>query len=242
VFPAYRITQSFWVLVDWLFPPACAGCNRVGYRWCPECRQKVKPVPQPICQACGLPLSNPGLCRACRDSRPSYAALRSWGVFEGPLRNAIHSLKYHVNIPLGDALAHSLADFVRTLAWKVDLLVPVPLGHQRLKARGYNQAGVLAQPLSILQNWQYSPTAVSRVRETRSQVGLTAAERKENVSDAFQADPIRVSGKMILLMDDVATTGATLDSCSHALLDSGAKAVYALTLARALPHHGFEIV
>jgi predicted amidophosphoribosyltransferase len=97
-------------------------------------------------------------------------------------------------------------------------------------------------PVAFMQNWRYSPQAVIRIRETRSQVGLSVLERKENISGAFQADPSRVSGKVILLVDDVTTTGATMAACSDALRKAGAKTVYALTLARALPHHGLQIV
>ncbi len=168
--------------------------------------------------------------------------MRSWVVFEGPIRHALHSLKYRRNVVLGDTLARYLAEYVKKLGWRADMVVPVPLGRQRMKERGYNQAGLLAQPLSVIQGWQYSPQAVLRIRETRSQVGLSAIERKENLSSAFRADTSRVCGKVILLIDDVATTGATLAACSDALLKAGAKAVYGLTLARALPYHGLQIV
>jgi len=143
---------------------------------------------------------------------------------------------------LGDALALHLVEYVRELDWPVDLVVPVPLGRQRMIERGYNQVGLVARPLAALQGWRYSPRSIARVRETRSQVGLSAAERKENVTDAFSADAARVTGKNILVMDDVATTGATLASCADALLKAGAQTVYALTLARALPRHGLQIV
>ena len=238
----YRLTQWFWVFLDWLFPPICGGCRRSGFRWCPDCQQQVKPVPEPVCQVCGLPLSRPGLCAACIDSHPPYEAKRSWVVFEGPIRLALHSLKYHRNLALGDVLARHLAEYVRSLGWRADLVVPVLLGRQRMKERGYNQAALLALPLSISQAWHYSARAVFRVRETRSQVGLSATERRENLFEAFRADPVRVSGKVILLVDDIATTGATMAACSDALVKAGAKAVYALTLARALPHHGLQIV
>jgi len=238
----YQLTQWLWGSLDWLFPPVCAGCNRAGFRWCPDCLQQVKSIPEPACQACGLPLSRPGLCPACKESHPPFEAMRSWAIFEGPIRHAIHSLKYRRNVALGDALARYLVEYVRNVGWRVDMVVPVPLGRQRLKQRGYNQAGLLAKPVSIIQDWHYSPQAVLRFRETRSQVGLSAMERRENISNAFRADPVQVSGKVILLMDDVVTTGATLAACSDALREAGAKTVYALTLARALPHHGFQIV
>jgi competence protein ComFC len=238
----YRLNQWFWVFLDWLFPPICGGCNRTGFRWCPDCQKQVKLVPEPVCQACGLPLSHPGICVSCNEIHPLYEAKRSWVVFEGPIRHALHSLKYRRNVALGDVLARYLAEYVHTLGWQADMVVPVPLGRQRMKERGYNQAALLAQPLSIIQHWCYSPRAVFRVRETRSQVGLSAPERRENLSEAFRADPARVSGKIILLIDDIATTGATVSACSDALVKAGAKAVYALTLARALPHHGLQIV
>lgn len=214
----------------------------MGFRWCPDCQTQVKPVPEPACQACGLPLSRPGLCLACNKSHPPYESMRSWAVFEGPIRHALHSLKYRRNVALGDTLARYLVEYVRKLGWQVDMVAPVPLGRQRMMERGYNQAGLLAKPVSILQNWHYLPQAVSRVRETRSQVGLSEMERKENLSNAFRADPARVSGKVVLLVDDIATTGSTLAACSDALRNAGARTVYALTLARALPHHGLRIV
>ena len=199
-------------------------------------------MPEPVCRTCGLPLVRPGLCPSCNNSRPPYQTMRSWLIFEGPIRHALHTLKYRRNMALGDALALHLVEYVRELDWPVDLVVPVPLGRQRMIERGYNQVGLVARPLAALQGWRYSPRSIARVRETRSQVGLSAAERKENVTDAFSADAARVTGKNILVMDDVATTGATLASCADALLKAGAQTVYALTLARALPRHGLQIV
>jgi ComF family protein len=168
--------------------------------------------------------------------------MRSWVVFEGPIRQGLHALKYRRNVALGDIFAQYLAEYVRQLNWQMDLVVPVPLGGQRMKERGYNQVGLLAWPLANIRGWHYSPKVLRRVRETRSQVGLSPTERKENISGAFYAHPTLASGKAILLMDDVVTTGATLTACSDALLTAGAKAVYALTLARALPQHGLQIV
>ncbi len=168
--------------------------------------------------------------------------MRSWLVFEGPIRRALHTLKYRRNVTLGDALAKYLVEYVTVLGWSVDLVVPVPLGRQRMYERGYNQVGLVASPLAALLGWRYSSQVLARVRETRSQVGLSVAERKENVAGAFRANAVPASGKTILLMDDVATTGATLVSCADALLKAGAQTVYALTLARALPHHGLQVV
>jgi ComF family protein len=163
-------------------------------------------------------------------------------VFEGPIRHAIHNLKYRRNAALGDALAPHLAGYARKLGWQVDLVVPIPLGRQRMKERGYNQVGLIARPLASIQGWCYSPRVLIRTRETRSQVGLSPLERKKNIAGAFHAEPVLATGKAILLVDDVVTTGATISACSAALINAGAQSIYALTLARALPHHGFQIV
>lgn len=138
---------------------------------------------------------------------------------------------------MGDSLAAQMTGFVRELGWPIDLIIPVPLGKQRLKERGYNQVAMIAQPLALALNIEYVPTGLARCKETRSQVGLTKTERRENVHSAFQAG-MDVSEKIILVMDDVSTTGSTLSSSAEALYLSGAKDVYALTVARALPHHG----
>ena len=214
----------------------------MGFRWCPDCRNRVNPVPEPVCRVCGLPLSRPGICPACHDLPPPYKEMRSWVVFEGPIRHALHTLKYRRNMALGDALAPYLVELVRRLDWPAELVIPVPLGMKRMKERGYNQVALLAKPLAFSLGWRYQPRALVRVRETRSQVGLSIAERKENMAGAFRADPSLVAGKNILLMDDVTTTGATLSAGASALKEAGAKQVFAVTLARALPHHGLQYV
>lgn len=235
--PSYRLNQLVWGSLDWIFPPECGGCKQVGYRWCPDCRKQVQNIPEPVCEVCGLPQNLPGPCPTCKAVAPPYRMMRSWSVFEGSIRQALHSLKYHRNLGLGDALAQHLAEYVSTLGWPVELIIPIPLGKKRMKERGYNQAGLVASPLAFYQKWRYIPGALIRIRETRTQVGLTVAERKENVRGAFQARERFVRGKNILLMDDVATTGATLAEGAAALMNAGAKSVYGLTLARALVHY-----
>ncbi len=127
--------------------------------------------------------------------------------------------------------------FVASLPWPVELIVPVPLSEKRYRERGYNQVELVARTLALALGWKCVPEALARVRETASQVGLSAAERRQNVLGAFRASRPHVQERTILVMDDVATTGATLSSCAQALLDEGASAVYAFTLARALPEH-----
>jgi ComF family protein len=157
------------------------------------------------------------------------------------VRPALHKLKYRRDMGLGDALAVSIAGFVESLQWTFDMVVPIPLGGKRMQERGYNQVALIAKPLSLSLGSAYQPSALKRQRETKSQVGLSAGERKDNVQDAFLADPRIVRGRSVLVMDDVATTGATLSSSAEALIQAGAVHVFALTVARALPHHGLNL-
>ncbi len=229
--PFYR---ALWHGLDLLFPPACGGCGRPGQRWCPDCRRQVLPLAEPVCEVCGLPVERAGPCPDCRRARPSFRALRSWSAFESPLREALHRLKYRRDLGLGEALAEAMYDFTAHLPWPVEVVVPVPLGARRLRERGYNQASLIAYPLALALGLVYAPAALARVRETRSQIELSREERYENVRGAFQASPKKVKGRVVLLVDDVATTGSTLSSCAEALYAAGAQDVFALTVARAL--------
>ncbi len=134
---------------------------------------------------------------------------------------------------MGESLALHLVELTETLNWPVQLVAPVPLSKQRLRERGYNQSGLLARPLALATGLAYRPWALWRVRDTRSQVGLNERERLQNVMGAFEADSKEVNGKNVLVIDDVATTGATQNGCAEALLKAGARAVYGLTLAKA---------
>jgi ComF family protein len=168
--------------------------------------------------------------------------MRSWAVFDSPIQDGLHTMKYRGNIAFGESLATQMVDFARSLRWPVEVLIPVPLGKKRLEERGYNQVGLVARPLAYQMGWLYEPTALWKTRETRSQVGLTAVQRSANVQDAYQADTKIVRQRIILLMDDVATTGSTISACTQALLSDGAKEVYVLTIARALSHHSLDRV
>ncbi len=232
--PAYRLYQWFWASLDWIYPPMCAGCGRPGTRWCSDCTQKAVIITPPYCEICGNRLATKGICRRCKDSRPPYKALRSWAYFYGPVRNALHHLKYRRDVALGEILARPMIECFLAGGWQVDMVIPVPLGVARYAERGYNQAALLARPLALSCGLKYAPKALSRTRETRSQVGLGVEQRRENVAGAFMAQESIISGKSILVVDDVATSGATLEACASALLNVGADTVYCLTLARAM--------
>jgi competence protein ComFC len=175
-----------------------------------------------------------GVCAQCRKNRPEFHALRSWAVFDGSIQQAIHKLKYSLDVSLGVVLADLLSKFIKEMNWPIEVVIPVPLGRKRKNERGYNQASLIALPLALQMRWKYVARGLFRIRETESQVGKNAIARRENVKNAFLAEKQRVAGKNILLIDDVATTCATLSSCAQALKEGGAEIVYAVTLARAL--------
>ncbi len=238
----YSLYHLFWQGVDLLYPPDCGGCGKKGIRWCDSCKASLVNVQEPLCEVCGLPQKEGGICEKCLKNPPAYKQLRSWVAFDGAVRKALHRVKYRRDFGVGEILAYEMLPYVEQLNWEIDLVVPVPLGEQRYRERGYNQAALFARPLALAKGWKYAPHALRRVKETKSQVELSAIERVKNVKDAFVAHRKDVDGKSVLVLDDVSTTGATLNSCADSLIRGGAKVVYALTVARALPHHGLRTV
>lgn len=232
--PAYVIYQWLWTGLDWLFPPNCGGCGVKGARWCAACQADAIVIQPPICIICGaINIVGEGQCFHCSNSRPSYSSLRSWALFKGSVRNAVHRLKYGKDVAMGEILSRPLIQIVSNQDWKIDLVIPVPLSVARKIERGYNQAALLARPISLATGWAYAPSALLRTRETASQVGLSIADRLINVSGAFEGNRIKLDKKNVLLVDDVTTSGATLMACSQALRLAGANEVYCVTLARA---------
>lgn len=233
--PAYQIYRLAWAGLDWIYPPQCGGCGRAGARWCDACQQDTRLLTAPVCERCGDPINTrAGICSFCSKCPPAYEALRSWAVFGGPLRNALHRLKYQRDVALGESLARPLIELLHSLNWAVDCITAVPIGVARRAERGYNQVALLALPLALAGGVPYQPKALVKTRETRSQVGLNLAERRENLAGAFRAEAKIVRGKTILVVDDVATSGTTMQTCALALLDAGATRVFGLTLARAV--------
>lgn len=219
-------------LLDLLYPPRCAGCGRGGAWYCARCRAQTPPVPAPSCRRCGQPLSGSD-CWSCASAPPVAHMVRAATLFEGPIRQAIHRLKYSNLTAVAPVLGGLLVDAYRDSVWSADVIVPVPLHPARQRLRGYNQAERLARPLAKTLGISLAPQALRRVRATADQIGLDPGGRRANVGGAFAvAQAASVTGRSVLLIDDVATTGCTLDACAAALLDSGAAGVNALVLAR----------
>lgn len=208
--------------LDLIYPPVCVHCSRVGWYLCPVCEATL-PTP--------LNLLHEGLS----------APLFSLGPHTTVLRSAIHSLKYENITGIAIILGVRLGDYMQKeqpeLLSKINMVIPVPLSTQRLKERGYNQAELIARHFAKHLGKPCWPQALHRHRSTRSQVGLSARQRQENVSDAFEVPQNalkHLSGRSILLVDDVCTTGATLRACASALDLAGVRQVSFATVSYAV--------
>lgn len=229
--------QRLWLpfrdsVLDLLFPPQCAGCGQRGQLFCSGCLAAVERIRPPLCPQCGRPQPRAQLCRLCRARPLSTDGIRSVAYFEGGLRQAIHRFKYGGVQALAGPLAELLVKYQADNSWPADMIVPVPLHPERRAERGYNQAALLARALGAGLGLPATETALIRVRATAPQVKLDAGQRRSNVAGAFRARAEDVAGQRVLLIDDVCTTGATMDACAQALKAGGARTVWGLALAR----------
>ena len=230
---SYRLTSVMWNVLDWIFPPDCPGCGVTGERFCEKCKGSIQPITGPVCPICGEPDTSESLCADCISLTPDFDALRAYAIFDGPVRNALHRLKYRDDISQGDVLSSFLAEVFSRQNWQVDLVTAIPLSKERLRTRGYNQAEQIARPFAVRINKPFIAHAVERKINTKSQIDLSLSERRENVSGAFYANSMVVDLKSVIIIDDVSTTGSTISECARALKEAGAEKVYALTVARA---------
>ena len=220
--------------LDILFPPRCVGCRQVGAWLCCDCLDQIPRVEPPFCSLCGDALVADGLCHRCQTTPLRIDGIRSVVSFEGVLRKAVHQFKYRGCTALAGPLGSLMAAYCAQYLMPVDVVVPVPLHAARLRERGYNQAALLARAMARQVGLPVGEQSLIRQHATVPQVELSAEQRRENVSDAFHCSGDGVAGKRVLLIDDVCTTGATLEACAIALYDEGqARSVHALTLARA---------
>lgn len=205
----------------------------MGVRWCDACAHSVIPLREPYCPVCGEPGNTMEVCEDCQTIPPDFDNLRSHTLFTGPIREALHHLKYNNDIGLGEVLAHYLVETFQQQKWDADIVTAVPLSKRRLRSRGYNQAEELARPFAAMIHKPYMGNIVKRVVDTRSQIDLSAEERRENVYGAFYANSMFIKAKSVIIIDDVSTTGSTISECARALRKAGAREIHAITLARA---------
>ncbi len=204
---------------------------------CASCAEALVPRLGGFCPGCGAigpdPRAAPALCPSCEQTPRPFASLAFHAPYQGLLREMILSFKFGKTPEHAEVLRELLARaFARSGPAAVDVIVPVPLHPARLVWRGFNQSLELARGVSRVAGRPCDARALVRVRDTRPQSTLAGRERRENIRGAFLADPARVSGRVVLLADDVTTTGATVDAAAQALLDAGAARVDVVVLAR----------
>jgi ComF family protein len=219
--------------LDLLFPRWCVGCGREGDFICPSCLQSLPRITPPLCPRCGLPQSSAKICPACAEWEAEIDGIRSPFRFDGVVRQAIHELKYRNLRAIAGLFARLLNDYLIANPLPGEVLMPVPLHPKRFRERGYNQSQLLAQELAKLNKLPLIDDCLIRARHSPPQARTAnASERRTNVADAFACRDRRLKGKAVLLIDDVSTSGATLDGCARALKEGGATSVWGLVLAR----------
>ena len=221
-------------LEQWLLPQECLLCRAspADGLICALCRYRWVRLPDPLCIRCGHPrLLTELACRLCAEWPPGVDLVRSAVWHEGSARAAIHQLKYEGWWRVTGSMARAMTG-LEPLTGRL-LLVPVPLARKRLRERGYNQSAHLAMALGNANGHPVREDALHRIRETPTQTALTPEARLANVAGAFRAQGVQ--GSRVVLVDDVFTTGATLLAAAQALRLAGAKAVAAVTFARARP-------
>jgi ComF family protein len=221
-------------LLDLLFPPICVNCKTPNSWFCPNCLRAIRFIDTSVCARCGTP--NPATTRTCEQCKTlKYIdGVRAAAYFEdSPIRSAIHFLKYRNHKAVAAILGQILADACRRYNIMADVIVPVPLHPTRYRDRGYNQSELLAKQVGQILGLSVNTDTLQRIRQTESQVQLGASERRQNVVNAFACNGDDLAGQTVLLVDDVYTTGSTLDACAAALKQSGVSFVWGVTLAKA---------
>ncbi len=226
-------------LIDLIFPPCCVICkNKSRKIICDVCVNKVVYLKPPICGLCGKPRDKyfaGDLCEDCGRGGVPFTLARSVALYDGVLKEAIHKFKFDGKRTLSSFLGKLLVSYLRygdIPAKEIDLMIPIPLSAKREKQRGYNQSKMLAEEISRQCSIYLDSRSLKKIKDVTPQFELSRKERLQNVRGAFQASAL--TGKNVLLIDDIYTTGATVREASKALKAAGAKNIYALTLARAV--------
>jgi ComF family protein len=228
-----QLTKLRGAALDVLFPRYCVGCGKEGSFICASCLQSLPRLEPPICPKCGLPQRDGKLCANCRGWEADIDAIRSPFRFDGVIRSAIHQLKYRNLRAIAPLLALLMSEYLASCDLNADIVIPVPLHHRRMRERGYNQSALLAKELAKMTGIPLDETSLVREKYILPQARTNSVEeRRANVRGAFIYRGDNVKGKNVLLVDDVATSGATMNSAASVIKSAGAAAVWGLALAR----------
>lgn len=228
-----KIQKADTILLDLLYPPRCPVCDGVAdskARICQKCRKKVQQVKEPSCMKCGKPLSDmrKEFCLDCDRKKHNFSQGKAVWVYENEIKKSIYRFKYQNKREYGRVYAEEIA--ARYGQWikskQIQVIVPVPLHKKRKRKRGYNQAEVLAKELGRILGLPVDTELLVRVRDTSPQKILNDAERKNNLKKAFKTTKSVVQLQYILVVDDIYTTGSTVDAVAKILLEAGVLEVY----------------
>ncbi|MDR3031183.1 MAG: ComF family protein [Holosporales bacterium] len=229
---------KFWEsITNWLFPEKCLLCGCEIFQkgvFCPKCFPKLTFIDHPICERCGKPLElaidGIELCFRCVDSKIEFDFCRSLLVYDAYSKKLVMKIKKQADSLIAQKCCSIIAAKYKTKIFDTDFIIPTPSHWSRILRRGYNPATIIAKELSKILNIPVNANVLKRIRKTEYQKNKSISEREENVKGAFSC--LRdISGKKVILVDDVFTTGATLNECSKILKSFGAKVIYCITIA-----------
>ena len=239
--------NPFTKLIDLLYPPRCHICESFFQnekntgQICQTCLNGFSEINPPLCPVCRKPFDSISqenhLCESCLRKRPYYDALGAPYIYEGGIMEGIHLLKYSGRTQLADSLGILLGSFAKSWLQEAEnsIIIPIPLYPKRLRQRKFNQSLLLARSVNSFLNMDLDYMSLRRTRQTQPQTGLKKDERRKNVKKAFDLiGKPDIAEKTVILIDDVATTGSTLNECAGVLKKAGAEKVFCLVIARAV--------
>lgn len=234
----------YFSLLDWIYPPKCISCGMIfapvhgePTQWiCENCEPLLEPIPDPVCPICGYPTTEGFDCPSCKNKKMHYDIHRAAFVYDGVLRDLLHDIKFRSKRRTAQGLGAVLAETI--INWNIngDLIIPIPLHPSKKRSRGFNQASVLALPFSKSLKIPMADNMIKRVKRTAPQSNLTPIAREQNLQNAFSLNTRKYNprNKQIILIDDIYTSGATMNACTKILKDHGADKIICISLSLAV--------
>jgi len=221
-------------IIELFYPTRCVNCGKYGLYLCSECYKKIDFCRTAVCFYCGKISNNGNICPSCKRKNRSFLKSVIWvGQYDGVLKELIHSYKYSAVIDIAPLLSEMVAQVLENKGgFNECIIVPVPIHKKRQIVRGFNQCEEIARLVSKRLNLR-GGLVLERIINTKSQIGLNRGERQENIKGSIICrDQELIEGRSVVLIDDVATTGATLNECAKSLKEAGAKSITAVIIAR----------